>query len=550
MGTLKKEGADGLMLKGFVDIELVNTKDNTRRVLHNTITKAGKQLILDKAVGGLLKTSDIHGLSFCSQLMAKNSYYSNVASYNNGSAYHNRSDVCLNNVLLSLDDSQLANLSTDTTFIDVKGDNLKIADKVLGYGSNNKIPLNNGKEAMNDFCKDEYMVIDNAIVNRWKYPEGVATGTINAIAMMPGMAVRDGFNGDGIKFSRCIDKGNFDYNNFASASTGFLIPGVPGYTANDEIMLNCNIDGVSRWKYNITTGAMTEVPSSDPFFVSEKLNSRNVCDIQVFGQYLYVLYQGAYYEYELSLYVYDINNGMNRVAALSMSKGAYSRYNKLLKVGDDIYITIAKCIKDASITDNAMEAHKLTIGTNGYPTSYKTLDDISSVYSKPNGIDFCCIGNYGDKYIMYCPMFVSKNLATTLTEDTDTVMKYTCGYVFNSLDDIRGTITDMIPLVTRSEVAFSAGANSGTIKLGYDASVYNNSMADTYKHIDRSDGKVIAMTNSNNKNDALTYDLYNTGVFLTLNGWWSNVFSIVKLDTPIEKSDTDILYVTYGYKIV
>lgn len=40
------------------------------------------------------------------------------------------------------------------------------------------------------------------------------------------------------------------------------------------------------------------------------------------------------------------------------------------------------------------------------------------------------------------------------------------------------------------------------------------------------------------------------GVWLSMDGWSSNVLSFVKLNTPIEKGDDDIMYVSYGYKVV
>jgi hypothetical protein len=59
------------------------------------------------------------------------------------------------------------------------------------------------------------------------------------------------------------------------------------------------------------------------------------------------------------------------------------------------------------------------------------------------------------------------------------------------------------------------------------------------------------MNNSANTNEYdITLNTQTKGVYLTLDKWWTNVLSFVKLNTPITKTATDIIYVSYGYKIV
>ena len=51
-------------------------------------------------------------------------------------------------------------------------------------------------------------------------------------------------------------------------------------------------------------------------------------------------------------------------------------------------------------------------------------------------------------------------------------------------------------------------------------------------------------------NSGTKYIDCSAGCYLTLNGWYSTLLSFVKLQTAITKQDTDIMYVSYGYKVV
>ena len=116
-------------------------------------------------------------------------------------------------------DKHLINLFDSTGVID--------GTKVLGYASSNVLPTANGKEGIIDYCKDEYMADGYTVCERWKYPEGVATGTIDTIAMAPaGWKAGQGLGGQ--RFSKCIDKVNMQQGTFVTRSTQFCPPGIAG----------------------------------------------------------------------------------------------------------------------------------------------------------------------------------------------------------------------------------------------------------------------------------------------------------------------------------
>ena len=153
---------------------------------------------------------------------------------------------------------------------------------------------------------------------------------------------------------------------------------------------------------------------------------------------------------------------------------------------------------------------------------------------------------YGDNYVLYN---VAKVYDSQAASKAKTTPGYKCiGYVFTDITDPFNTIVDMIPGITPNEVLFAAGGTKGTLRVGFD---YSN--VDVYfgNYYDIAQGRKIVMNNSNQSNTTeITTDTRKDGVYLTLDKWWTNILSFVKLNTPIEKTDDDILYVSYGYKIV
>ena len=531
---------DGIKLQGFVEIELISTKDNVRRTYKNTITKGGKQYILDKSVGRMLEmAADAFGMPVCSNVLAKVGTNSNYP-VSGGQNFQNRA---ITNVLLNLG-SEATGLSETSTYINVFESTLTTASKVIGYANNNVVPTSNGKEGAIDYTKGEYVIDPYAVCKRWKYDAGVATGTIDTIAMMPASCIKTN-NGDGVQFSKCLDKINQQYVNYVSMSTGFLPPGITGYTANDEVLLNYTQDGKSKHKFNLTTGVVTDLADTDPFFViGNGLNGMSgVCDIKLIGQYLYVLDQLSITGQSVQprVTVYDTAASMAKKAQFSctyIQKYEYMSSFKFLYYNNVLYVTNYS----HQVVAGRAKIWTLSKGANAWFSSAGTAaQNYNAICTLPSGMtaDYVAFGNYGSNYIMY--------VASRLPGVGD--FKYTgykaIGYVFTSMADIGGTIVDIVDGINPNSIPYAAGTNLGWLRIGFD--LYNTDFesyfGDTYDYTDKT--KIVT-----NNSTAVTMSTQDRGVFWTADKWWTNVISFVKLQTAITKQDTDIMYVSYGYKVV
>lgn len=548
MGAKNINGGNGLSIQGLVEIRLVNKKNHTTRVYHNTITNAGKQFLLCKSAGRMLSIgADTFGCMMSTNMLTKIGYGDSVRHYRVA-----HSDRDITNVLLNLGE-EANSLSADSTFINIWDNNLENRSKLVGYANSNITPNANGLEGSIDYCKGEYIIDPFAVSMRWKYPEGVASGTIDTIAMMPASVVKTNM-GDGISIGKCIDRVNTQYANYVSMSTGFLIPGVPGYTANDEILLNFNQDGCSRWKFNLTTGNITQVPESDNFFVLPYSGSDEpykLTDVKVIGNYLYAL--GPNYNtttYSACVVVYDISNNMNKVASINcIAKDQIGSNNnvKFLMIDNELYVTSWRVDLIKNSYSNG-KLWKLTSNGNYYNGVGSAQADYSSIgFNCPSGVnlEYIGLGNYKDNYVM----FISCKYTDTSGNDIDN-FRYnymSMGYVFSDLSNPMGSLIDVISGIPLGGILFSAGNNSGMLKIGN--SYYTSTRYYGGTTYDCDDYAKCCINNSNKDFDVVT-NMENSGVIYIPDKSWTNVFSFVKLNTPIVKTDDDIMYVSYIYKVV
>ena len=554
MDKIEVSSGNGIELQGFINIELINKKDKIKRTYKNTITTAGKQFLLSKSAGRMLSiAADTFGMMMASNVINKESFDNTGYAYTNSNA--NRS---LTNVLLNLG-SEADSLTANSTFINVWDNNLAEASKLVGYANNNIVATQDGKEGTIDYCKGEYVIDANTVCERWKYPEGVATGTIDTIAMMPASMVK--FNrGDGINIGKCIDRVNTQYTNFGSLSTGFMIPGVNGYTANDEILLNFNQDGISKWKFNLTTGEVTQVKDTDKFFVLPMdFNYASnpyyyIMDALVIGNYLYTLsLQQIGTGSQPRVIVHDLNNNMNIVTKFTCGlKSNNDIYHnaKFLKIGNDLYVT---AWATGTVTESNTPGKLWKLNNNGtyFNSAGAYSVDFSSIgFNAPSGINlnYIGLGNYGNSYVMFVGSNYTQYMSSTNMDSKKHGYK-SVGYVFTDLSNPLGTVTDVICGINPGSILFSAGSNKGMLRIGFDSlaidPIYFGSCYD-YTECN----KKVANNSDNGDNQNKYITLYNKGVIYTPDKSWTDVISFVKLNSPIVKGDADIMYVSYGYKVV
>lgn len=559
-------------IQGIVEIEKINKKDRTKTVYKNTITKGGKQFLLNRAANSLIGIdASTYGEILSSNMLTKTGSNYVTDSYRTTRCARNvRTDRDINNVLLNLGEEELSKLTEDTRHVDIWDETMSLKSKLVGYASSNLNPTNDGKEGLVDIERPEYVADAFTIAKRWKYDAGVASGTINVVGMMPGSSLQ-GVNGEGLKNSKCIDRCNVQSVNFSSLSSSFLIPGVAGYTNNNEILLNYTTDSNSKWKYNITTGETVKVDDTENFWVvpegSNNTTIDNLTDMRVIDNYLYCVYSRYSYRY-IIIDVYDISNSMNKVTSIECdcdNNGGYHEKASLVVIEDNVYVSCTGYYDVSSLYSQTYLFKLTKSGSNNYYSNSVAVNSYKSINLElPEGIKEkrFSLSNYGDNYILCLPVELydnisdSKKLLNSYSAGKNATGFKSIGIVFSSLEDFRHTIIDIIPGITPNEILFSAGSNKGSLRIGFDSKntlvdINNNYPAQSGYTYDMIDCNRIIMNNDSKTNvEEVTVDLLSKGCMLTLDGWWTSIFSFVKLSEAITKTDDDILYVSYGYKIV
>lgn len=517
-------------VEGFIDIELINKKDNVRRVFrkHNTLTRGGAQMFFARSAGTLLKMAgDSFGQTYC---------FDNWTGRSTNARYSRDEDTPITNVLANIDSTIASNMQDTATFLDVYTDAFDNTDKVVGYANINLSPDNDGKQGTVDYSKGEYVVDGYTRAMRWYYKQGVASGTFNCIGMMGKPLATSPYPVDnGCLFGKIIDKVNRCYANYLNNSTAFCPPGITGITDNDTILLNFNQDNISRWKYSISTGDVTEVPASETFWVPFEYKSSYGCVVDYFvdSGYLYILYlaskDGSSSSYTVA--VYDTSTQSLVTSYKRGGSGYYVNNCHFLKYNNNVYVAWNSSVANSGNSSQTSRASKLS-KSGAYYNSMSNVTDLETELgiTLPTGLDknIVSFGNYGSNYI------VSIGDAMIIT---------------SSLSDIHANMIEQLPPLdmgkTKVLVPFSAGSNLGFISVGCPkSSAGSTSLQSDYV----TDG--YWTTKMNSPTTAYVSSFLDSGIFLSLDGWWTSLLSFAILSTPITKGDDDEMYITYGYKVV
>ena len=518
-------------IEGFIEVEVVNRKDNVRRVYkrHNTLTKGGAQMFFARSAGELLRMAgDSFGQTYC---------FDSWTGRLRNMRYSRNEDTPITNILANIDSTTASNMTDDATFLDVYDDDFSDTDKIIGYANLNLNPDNDGKQGAVDYSKGEYVVDGYTRAMRWYYRQGVASGTFNCIGMVGKPIATSAYpKNNGCVFGKILDKVNRCYANYASNSTAFCPPGIQGVTDNDTILLNFTQDNVSRWKYSISTGEITEVPSTDTFWVPFKYdtsNGYNLVDYFVDNGYLYLLRlqskDNSYSGYVVS--VYNIGTQSLVTSYYSISYSRFTNNCHFLRYNNNVYVTWNT--NETNISGSTVTSRASKLSNNG--TYYNSMSDVADIATElgitlPTGISekLLSFGNYGQNYI------VSIGDAMIVT---------------SSLSNIHANMIEQLPPLNmggmQAIVPFSAGSNIGFIGIGCpNADADSNSLQSEF----RTDA--YWYTKMNSPTTEYNSDFRTSGVFLTLDGWWTSLLSFAILGSPITKGDNDEMYITYGYKVV
>lgn len=519
---------NGNRIKGFVKIELYDKYGNlkSRKSKHNLITLPAKNYMLIKSAASMLQIND----NVFGQYARQGGDFVRVGYNSNDYGNFGGEDNCLTNVLLNLTADQRAAINSQTRFVNIWNNTMSIADKLIGKASGNLTPAADGKTGIPDFERGLDIVSGNVISRKWKYADGIATGTINAVMMCNASTLKDpsgaaggydrgDWNAPGFVLGKCLDRVNTRYANFTSLSKGFIPPGIPGVTAEDEVITDYSVDGVSLHKINLSTGEIVDSTETFPLIAP-------CLDYYVEGDYVYTLTRSTTYA---SLTVYQIST-KSQVTSVRVDIGG-ACFARLLYFGNTLYIN------SVSLGNNKNILFKLEKGTSPYWSKLaEAANTYTGILTIPSGLSEqdVCFGNYKDKYIMY----ISREKGTKTYSNS----VFATGYIFSDITNIAGSLEDCIPSVYAEQLVFKNNTLGGILGIGMShtsTSTPNESAQYAYKS-STFDGTVKQT------------DLTKAGLFYTKEGNWSNIVSIVLLDGEdiVEKGATDVLFVTYGYKIV
>lgn len=529
---------NGERIKGFVKIELFDKDGNKKIEKENLIVPGGKTLMFRMSASEIL----INGGNAWG-LTAKQGVHLKGPVYTNGNIA-NKSDInsCLTNVLLNLTEEQKAAMSSDTNFINMYSDDFGSADKVVAYANMDLYPAENGKIGTPDYASGADIVGRTLNSVRYKYKDGVGTGTINAIAMAPfpttqkpyGLKCNNSQYAPGYRIAKCIDRVNVYDNNFKSFSTGYVPPGINGLTTDEEIISNYSINGVDYHKINLVTGEVSDF--TDTNNINNFLINNNVSDYIIIGDYFYTISQN--YDSTDTNFVIKVCKISTRASITSFYTNStrYGYFAHFLKKDDNLYITIAANYTDSA---NLNMLQKLSKGSNEYYSSVETsATTYAGILTVPTGINEKCLGfgHYGDKYIMYVSQAELNNSS-----------KYCTGYIFTDINNIVGSIVDSIPSLYKTDIPFGTASVKGVLSVGICRE--NSANFDSfYNSYTVSDKYNIGTDSSSIK----SLYLNDKAIFYSPDKSWSNIVSVVVLDPSdiIDKQSSDSLYVSYGYKIV
>ena len=536
-----------IKLQGFIDIEIESPNGNKRKIHKNTITNAGKQYFLGRCANRMLSAMGVgFGKSAISEYIGLNDFQSGSTRYTGSEGDDAK---CVHNVLLNMGNDLQAD-TPNTTLINSFSSSFTTPDKLVGHAGN-AIESSANNEGVLDLPKEEYVADPYTVACRWRYPAGVASGLFDTIAIMPA-GCYDNVNKDGIRYMKCLDYGAAQDSLFAGSVRGFLPPNVPGYTESDEILIYFDNRGGKKWKYNIQTGEMTKLDDAAQFIsfpappISGTVYSPDyMADYLVSGNYMYVLRNtvGSTSATNRTLYIdtYDLSTG-NLLATRSKSTGSTSRIyaSKFLSYNGKVYVDTLGSSKSSNF--------KVTyeVNTSASVWEFGTEVTIANILSIPAGLDpkDVMFGNYGEQFVMFVHCFTEYYSAGSKQYYDGMEFK---GYVYGSLSDLSpSNIVDCIEGLFNMAVLFSNGSNAGVIQVGFnpDTSIEFNTNGQRYNSED------FNYTVRNAQGDFPYARSYNYSIYLSLNGWWTNAISYVKLDEPIQKGDDDTVRVTYGYKIV
>lgn len=365
--------------------------------------------------------------------------------------------------------------------------------KLTGFANLRRTPTST-KEGVIEPVYDSFMVTDNAAVSRWKFDQTQANGQITHVAI--GLNVSDNPYGK-IRIAKGIlDTETLTFGGNNSLSSYFIAPGVPNVTADNEILVCCRTaDGTtSDSVFNMETGVLTGLDAQDPRY-NLPLGQAGYPQYVVNGQLFYIV-SGTLYKLVPATKTRE-NIGScasgaffpvgNKVYYHTSSNTSFSVYNAQTNSGDS----------SVSFTFPTSKAQYF------YATTASTLFRNCTI-----------LKTVGGKYV--------------LSPDSGAGTQFGPKYELLIDDILNLDTTSMEFTVTHEARLAEFNVNENIIQI-----LGPSFNTDTYVYING------IQTEDTRRNT--------TGVFLSKPAWVGNMISVLKLDSPETKTDSEIVHVSYGY---
>ena len=487
---------DKLGLHGYIKIVSDSGKLNTE--VENAITDlfaevvAHKGIDLDFVLSSPIEAGQTHLLT------------NGVAQA--GSLYNSRENNKYNVTvyLLNLSAAEKAALSSDSTVLPIYSSSKLALDqsKIVGYATAN-ITASGNKEGYLIPMSGTNLMTYKKHGLQFRWDAGVLSGSFNCVAI--GMDVmKDANIYNGVSLYRGLESNNYLANDYPARGY-FMIPNVKSadgtvvWTAANEILLGGHSDSdytKARYVLNLDTGEQTAIDPNDVRYDIPLPEAKNG-NQAVFGDYWVYQRRSSYYDYNIKTKSYDDKSGS--YCGFFIKDGylyIHSDYNDTNKtLTFYAYNTNMQRVSAADIT--------ITIPSELYDRSYLR------------------IYNCGSKYLL-------AKLDTSSTNGYPTPL--TCALLFTNLQNIGGSITDILPKVY------------APCCIWYDGQPYFFTSGD-------SDGSDLSNTSHYFASGGSSTSFTKQGLRFCSLGMFGNMFSYKVYDTDQQIPTGDGLRLQYNYQI-
>lgn len=562
---------DGFQINGFIKIKQYK-KDGTvirDEKLYNKVTDIGRQWFLHKGSSPILQNnfanfsqSDFYSHMDCNVTDDKDPKYK---------VYKKISTESATNYLFNLP-QELYNLHQAAggakNFI---GDKTTIPE-IMGYAS-----INADQQAIADTAAKQGLVINTSSIpivddfrvgQTWRYPEGCASGTINAIAMM-----QNNFEGNrpSLGFAKCLTPRILNAANDVGDVQGYIPPDVvynrgredeKVWTKPNEVIAHTS--GNRTYRIELDTGKCTELKPSElgynKDFIVAGMAAYINCTLYGVNKILCVAYgHNNIQVITISATDITVSQGLATTSLNSDTSGTYQYLNR----GKEVISMFSRVVsgeRHIFVIGNYYykQNSSSTVPSARYFVSEWKLDgtrvsisqalEFKAALSNATGADYSTVDDYllgivdaGDKS-GYIALTNFVHLFDTYSDRHNNVYDFNvlCGRYFSDIANYANTLTDRALILGGGELdnIVEHGINGAAVF------VMNTKLcAVSFR------GRSRQISKYANGYNITKYDYNRATLSFSKEGWAGNLISMKLLKDPIVKETDDILDITYGYEI-